>query len=81
VADEPDELLDDYRTGLLATAVILDHLRTTYRRPPALTLCLYGAGVTALGFRRDCLYSRRVARLTAGLRQRLGSELVAWRDR
>lgn len=67
---EADELLEP-RAGLLAAAVVLEHLRTTYHRPGALTLCLYGAGTRALRWHRDCAYSRRVLRLRDLLRGRI----------
>lgn len=70
VAEEADDLLDQ-RAGLMATAVVLQHLRATYRRGGALTLCLYGAGSPALLFRRDCAYSRRALALRDGLRRAL----------
>lgn len=70
VADQAEDLLDA-RGGLLGAAVVLQHLRVTYRRPGTLTLCIYGAGPRALHWRRDCDYSRRVLGLRDLLRARL----------
>lgn len=54
-----DELLGGW--GVVAGGRVLGLLRERYR--PAsddLLLCLYGVGGAALGFRRDCTYSRSV---------------------
>ena len=71
VADEAGDLLEP-RAGVLAVGVVLEHLRVVYRRGGALTLCLYGSGVRALHWRRDCSYSKRALRIRAGLARRLG---------
>ena len=59
VAQEPEDLLDEY-TGLLAAAMVLAQLQRRYGRSLEITLCMYGAGPQALRWRTDCQYSRAV---------------------
>jgi hypothetical protein len=61
VAKCPEDLMIDLYTGILATAVVLAHLRETYpERSLDLVICLYGVGSLALSFVTDCEYSREV---------------------
>lgn len=61
VAQQPEDMIIDLYTGVLATAVVLAHLRDTYReRTLDQVLCLYGCGPLALGYTKDCKYSRGV---------------------
>ncbi len=61
VAQQPEDLLLDPYSGILAAAVVLAELRATYpERSLDLALCLYGVGPLALRYGRDCPYSRNV---------------------
>lgn len=58
-----DHDLVDPVWGWYAAAEVLGYLRHTYRRDGALLQCLWSDGSAALRYRKDCLYSRQVARL------------------
>jgi hypothetical protein len=61
VAEQAEDMMIDAYTGILATAVVLAHLRETYpERSLDIVLCAYGVGSLALSFERDCQYSREV---------------------
>uniref|UniRef100_A0A6M3KSX5 Transglycosylase n=1 Tax=viral metagenome TaxID=1070528 RepID=A0A6M3KSX5_9ZZZZ len=59
IAEEPEDLLDEY-VGLLASATVLVQLQRRYSRSLEITLCLYGIGPRALQYDVDCQYSRAV---------------------
>ena len=48
--------------GWYASAEVMAYLRTQHDRFGPLLLCLWSDGIQALGYQRDCLYSRQVAR-------------------
>ena len=58
-----DSDLMDQTWGWYAAAEVLIYLRSQYGREGALLCCLWSDGLAALGYTRDCLYSRQVARL------------------
>ncbi len=62
IAQRPEDLLKA-GPGYMAAAWVLARKRARYRpRSRALWLCLYGVGLKARGFKRDCAYSRQVER-------------------